>query len=218
MELDNIPGLKKSVARAQAREEELRDFAMAGVNVVLAGVHVRQMTLRHLLILLAAKNAFLCGGPVRVADVALFLWVLSPEFSIERKARVAFLERIVRRVRFEKAVRAIDKYVDEALIDRPTGASRNETAPMASFVATVIHEVASSHGWGRDEILDSPIAELYQYLRLIIRDDYLAKGLRPPPVFNRLSDKVRKDMTLAYLKKKKPKVRSTRTRKRGTKR
>lgn len=191
--LDSIPAVCKAVARAERNADERRDLALSGVDLRLCGLDVRQLTPRHLLILFAARNPFLFGGRRASEHVAQFLWIVraqpassssSSSASPASNDREKFLRRVAR-IPYLRACKAIDAYIDASLMDKPPSTGSKRSAIVGTF-ASIVHEIASLYGWSRDTILDSPIAEIYQYFRLITRDR------DPKAIFFNPADKARR--------------------------
>ncbi len=196
MILDQIPGFKKKVEAAREEESKLRDFAYTGLPETICGVDVKQFTPRHFLNCLLAKSPFFVGGIPSPVDVGLFLWIVSPGFKpFDLQARNEFLETVIE-VPYADAIAEIDAYIERAFFDRPSGGSSRPA--VASFLASLVHEIASAYGWYIDQILDAPFALLYQQLRMIAREE---DPRRPFP--NRLSDKVVRELVLKHQKKQK---------------
>lgn len=199
MLLDEIPGLKEARTAALAREETLREIPFLPANLDICGVEVRQFTPRHFILLNAAGSPFLGAGEIAIEHVAQFLWVISPQFCTDPFARDLFLANV--QLSFETddddklatLIAAIDRYLEDALIDRPSGAG-SET-PLTHFAAAIVDEIASEYGWDDEVILEKPFARLFQYLRRIERR-------RDPrtPRFNRLSDGAERAAVKAWLK------------------
>src|SRR5688500_6466026 len=78
MELESLPAYRRAIAHGARFEEALRESAWLPLGVQICGVPVRQLTLRHLLMLFRGGSPFLCGGRVRRGHVAAFLWCVSP--------------------------------------------------------------------------------------------------------------------------------------------
>jgi hypothetical protein len=177
---DTIPGY----AEALARERELRELAFCGACAPIAGVEVVPLTLRRLALLRLAHNPFVAGsGPIRAADAALFLWVVSSVFKpADTAARDAFVKRIAA-LPTRDVQAGIYEYLHLAFFDLDAG-SNQTSAPIASFEASVVHTLAKEYGWTRDAILDLSLAEISQYLRLI-------DASRGSPVVNPTSDGVK---------------------------
>lgn len=184
--LDNIPAVRKAVARAERLAEEARDLALSGVDLRLCGLTVRQLTARHLMHLFAARSPFLFGGIPQPWQIAQFFLIVRPHDGqpYAPQAGDPFMRRVVR-ISYRRAVRAIDAYIDAAIMDRPAGSGPKRDAIAGTF-ASIVHSIATAYGWTRDAILDSPIAETYQYFRLIERD------ANPKALFFSPADKARR--------------------------
>lgn len=182
-------------AKKKEREYRARPF-LREASLKLCGVVVKQFTLRHLTYLHAAGCCFVAGGDPTAEHVAVFLWICSPCFSIDKKERQSFIRSIVN-VSFLKSCDEINAYLNDALFDIPRGASQG--VPIASFEAQIIHEIASAYGWGANQILDTPMAELLQYVRMIDRD-WQAKAGKKPITSNPLSDAVMSDFLAEFMK------------------
>ena len=190
--LKDIPGLAEKLADARRREAELRDLPFLGVDLDIGGVAVKQITPRHWLYLDAAGVPFFCAEAMNPVHVALFLWILSPKFRPgDIAARDAFLLEIVN-VDYAAAVKAIGEFVDDAFLDRPEGGG-SSSAPTTSYVAAIIDMIATGgYTWTKDVILDTPFAELFQYIRRI------EQRLYGVPLINRFTDRARREAVLAH--------------------
>lgn len=185
--LEQIPGFAEEFEEAKAKEREFRELAFFGLPLLVAGIEIRVMTLRDHAVLACAGSPFVVGGSVTLADVGVFLWALSPEFTEDREAREAFMARIAA-LDFEKAVEAIRDYRTMLFVDAPKGGSGG--TPATAFIASVTHRLASAYGWSRNSIHDLPLPEVFQYLKRLSGDDGAI-------MFNPFSDKVKGD----YLRK-----------------
>ena len=107
----------------------------------------------------------------------------------KKNPRRAFVASIAH-LPFERAVRAISRYLDRMLIDKPVSTENgNFAAPDTSFAAGIIHALASEYGWSQDDVLDVPMPRLFQYLRLIQRE-HNPKLARFNPIRARLTKKI----------------------------
>jgi hypothetical protein len=186
-----IPGYVGAIRRADRLEDYWRDFAFLGVNEQLrmAGGHkveVRLLSLRMFVQLCAVQSPFFVGGAVRPEHVAQFLWRLSPQYDAnDRKLRAEYVATL-RELPFASSVRAISRFIDRMLIDKPPVSAKSEQSGSKhdlSFAASMIHSFASSYGWSPDQILDLPIPALFQFLRAIQREN------QDTIVFNPLRDR-----------------------------
>jgi hypothetical protein len=175
-----IPGYARIMARVDRLENYWRDFAFLGINEELRlgkmRVEIRLLTLRMFVQLMAVRSPFVVGGRVRAEDLLVLLWRLSPKYdSSDKAARAAFVESIapifVAEV-FPRAVRTVSRFFDRMLLDKPP-VSEGEgvsSKPDASFAAGVIHLIASKYGWRQDDILDTPMPVLFQFIRKLQRE------------------------------------------------
>ena len=86
------------------------------------------------------------------------------------KVRQEFVEQ-VRGLDYFQAVRAINRFVDRMLLDRPIGSKGSRTDPADTSVdADIVHMIAGAYGWTRDYIVNLPMPEIFQALRSIQRD------------------------------------------------
>lgn len=149
-----------------------------GIVPDLCGSPVRPLTLRHVLELMLAGNAFFTGRRALLADVFDFLWRLHPAFfrpgSVDRFFDWPSRERLVRRVRtidLRAAEHEIFAYIQEAYADRPgddgepDGAQPKLLIPHANLVDALIEWFAAMYGWEPSTTLGMPVAQLFQLRR-----------------------------------------------------
>ncbi len=177
-----IPGYAEAVKAEQAN----RDLAYLKDCPPICGVAVRHMNARHWILLAGCGNKFITGGRPAIEDVAMFLWFLSPAYSVTPEDRDVFVAAICHRLVLMEAVGPIREYLDRTFQDCAQGGagdSKYYTAPIASTVDLLARE----YGWTDEHILEMPLARLFQQLRRIeMRYD------RKKPQFNR-SDKLVSD-------------------------
>lgn len=158
---NSVPGY----AEAVEAERTNRDLAFIGLPVPLCGVVVRQLTLRHLLLLEHCGNAFICGGIPEPSDVALFLWFLSPDYCLDPKKRDEFV-RGVARLKMVESVLAIRAFLDGAFMDAPQNLDGGKA--YFSTAAGLVSMLAREFGWDDEAILEKPVARLFQYQKAIL--------------------------------------------------
>lgn len=182
--LDKIPGYRAAVER----ENALRDAAFLDLPERICGFEVRPLTPSLFIALDGAGSPFVSGGPAEPADVSVFLWAISTEYTRCDEARSRFITR-TRAVEFSAACKEISDYLADAFQDcPPTSAAEGcEIIPYASWTSAVIDLLASEYGWGQAEILGMPLKCVFQYVRRIQKRRNPGKTL-----FNR-SDTVRGD-------------------------
>lgn len=177
----NVPGY----AEAAQRQEALRDSVFLGLPLTICGLPCDQLNARHLAILTHCRNGFVCGGEITGVAVGQFLWCLSPDYSpINTKGRAARLKQ-VSGLNFAKAKKEIEEYTDGVFMDSHAGGSpRSES--YNSWLAGLVDALASEYGWKQQEILDLPLAAVFQYVRLIRK-----RNGDNEPQFNKLTDEVK---------------------------
>lgn len=92
-----------------------------------------------------------------------------------KRSRSKFIER-VRGLPFRQTVRAINRFVDRMLFDRPASSGRRNAPATSepadtSVAADIIHLITGAYGWHRDQVLALPMPEVFQALRKIQRDN-----------------------------------------------
>ena len=189
---DEIAGYSEAVER----EKATRDAAFVNLPREVCGKPVLPITLRRLLILDGVKSPFITNHTTPSgADVALFLWVCSPEFCADKSKRDKFIAGC-RKLKYAQAVSEIGEMILETFYDSPArGKEEGERASYWSFAASVIDTIATEYGWYEEQILDAPLARVLQYVKIISHRKLAASG-NPPPLFNP-SDKVKHDWLVA---------------------
>jgi hypothetical protein len=218
--LDNVPGYRRTLARAYEVEDSYRERSYLGLSEKICGIPIGPLTLQAFLQFSRIGSPFICGWRrPAINDVAYFLFRLSPAFeraraakqkelnlesrkpgkieswlrsrfpnsflaswlpdnsTPEERAAAAFIKvrrefaEQVRGIDYFAAVRAIDRFVDRMLLDKPIGSKGSLSDPADTSVPTdIIHLIAGAYGWSRDEILELPMPEVFQALRKIQRD------------------------------------------------
>lgn len=160
---------REAYLAAIAKERDNRDFAFFDLPHTICGVDVVQMTLRQLMVRFAINCPFVNGRTPEAEDVAAFLWHLSPRFKFPTSAadRSKFIQEIALTVPYDRAVREIAEYIDITFMDAPAESGSGSKVPTASIAAVLIDIFATNYSWSRAEILDTPLAQLYQLLREI---------------------------------------------------
>lgn len=161
-----IPGYREAISK----EREARDLVFLGVGQSLCGLEVNPLTPIALLRLDAVENAFAVGVEPSAVDVAQFIWCVSPEYNPKARFKRWSTVRKLRRVKLEDACREIDEYLKLSFMDAP--ARTNQAASSyTSWIASLVHRMASSYGWSQQQVLDCPFRALWQYIAHIRRDE-----------------------------------------------
>lgn len=163
LDLDAIPGYRE----ACEREQEARNLAVSSQTVPLCGLSVYQLAPRHVCLLRLCQNAFFCGGRIQPEDVAFFLWVVSPEYSLDHKKRDKFLRRNVSALKYVDSVKQIKEYLDRAFMDAPPTGGDPGGAQYVAPVVFLIDLFASQYGWTDEKTMSTPLPALFQYMKAI---------------------------------------------------
>jgi hypothetical protein len=161
-----LPGF----AEAAATQSAARDLPFLGVSIPIAGANVLPITLRGYTVISQAGNPWVCGGMATDAAALAFIWVVSDEYEFAKAPPKKFIERFARQWNDEERVK-LDEYVDLMFLDTNSGDSTNRDASKVSAAASYIHLLTKAYGWTREQILDTPISELNQYVRCIAMDN-----------------------------------------------
>jgi hypothetical protein len=194
--LEQLPEYRRATRRGAALEEHWRDNAFLGLDEKICGITVRAITLRMFLRLCRARSPFLCPGRIRPGHVAQFLWHLSPKHKMPhergyKRARQAFADSIAR-LDYRTARRAIFRYIWRHFMDRPPSKRARKSEPASvSIAAAIIHALAKSYGWNDEEILDKPMARIYQYI-IELRTEHARDAKQPVPTFTPVVSRLRK--------------------------
>ncbi len=185
---------------AVRKERTLRDRAFLGGNEIVAGVVVRQLSLRTVLYLEHAQNGFMI--PFRfdddlevLAHAVQVLYFSTPKwrapevepYSFWKHSLTSWREEVFRR----KALRGIDpvelvnevrEWTDEAFMDCPSGGGA-DGVPKPSYASHPAHLTdlfAAAHlNFTYDEIMDMPLKRLWQHWRLAANRVYDVKLTNP---------------------------------------
>lgn len=150
----------------------------------IAGVEVVPLTMRRLCYLRIANNAFVSGNDkITPAHAAQFMWIVSRGFKPGDIAARDIFIRSIAKLPTADVFAGISAYLEDAFFDIESSSGSNR-APISSWEASVIDSLASEYGWTREAIMDLPVAEISQYLRLI-------EHRRGGSVVNPLSDGVK---------------------------
>ncbi len=185
MPTPEIPGLKEAIER----EQQVRDYAVLRLPHEVCGIQINPLRLRDYILLSSIRNPFIAGGYKRKVDAAQLIWLLSTTYlaptggflqRIQSRLRRSALMWTIGKIEEDELIAEVDEFLDEMFMDAP-GGSANSTPPCASFGAELIHLMHER--WTREELLNMPLPELWQYLRCM--------GDPKAPKFNKFSDRAK---------------------------
>ena len=174
-----IADYEAAVAREkEAREHAFLDLAPYVIPTQRGGMSLRLLTVRDFAILANIGDPCIDGADT--AECAAILRTLSfldyhrPKTSLARTFRALKIAKLP-----EAELRAgLVAYFDAMFIDAPPS-SGVRGRPYFSWEAMLVHRMASAYGWSRNEIMDTPIAAVYQLLKI-----QTAEGDPRAPLFN----------------------------------
>jgi hypothetical protein len=126
----------------------------------ICGLPVRQMTLQHYFMLHGIGSPFIHSRDFEPKDIAIFLWVLSPEFVPCPHARKEFFKKAIK-VKIMDAVDQLNDYIEMTFADADT--SKDGTpSKFANFLAYQIDLFAREYSWQIQYILELPLRQIFQ--------------------------------------------------------
>jgi hypothetical protein len=114
-------------------------------------------------------------GDLSLKHVELFLWVVSPGFSVDRTAArrfrrfrhsMRFLFRC-RRSRQLEIANAVGEYIADAFADAPAGSGGALRVSYASWISRLVDLFGSEYGWSAAQVLALPVKVAFQQERQI---------------------------------------------------
>jgi hypothetical protein len=167
------------------QEELQRSVAFLGVTELICGVEVLPFSLAHLCRLQCVGSPFVSGGAHSPADVALFLWAVSPEYRPRSWFRRYLFVRKLRGIPFAEAVKGITDYLNEAFQDHTGGKSEGFSPSYWSGFASMVATLATEFHWSEADIMHMPLKRVWQYMRIV------EKRHNPKAWFTNPSSKIR---------------------------
>lgn len=163
--LDQIPEYKQAAEQERAN----RELAFCGLPIPVCGLLSNVLTPRLYVRLWGCENAFVCGRDPSSEDIAMFLWFISLDYSLDAGERHRFVKHRASKLHTAEAIRGIYGYLVMCFQDAPRGESDAEGMQKSytSGIAAIVDILAGEYGWGDKDILDMPLPRIYQYLRRI---------------------------------------------------
>lgn len=118
------------------------------------------MTLRHYFLLQGIESPFFTNKDFNPEDIAVFLWVLSPEFVPCENAKKEFFKKAIK-VKIIDAVKGINDYLDMTFADSDTE-DGVKPSKFANFIAYQIDILAHEYGWDIEYIMELSLRQVFQ--------------------------------------------------------
>ena len=160
-------------AEERAREESHREEAFLNVTMTVCGEELRMMTPQDFLILNGIESPFVCSRDIEATDVVLFLWHLNVKNDgssswFNRRRRRQMIKRIIG-LQFGECIKQIQNYTDKAFQDAPRASEEKGeriSKPLGTcFLVPLIMRIAKETGWSKDEIMRTPMPQLFQFVK-----------------------------------------------------
>ncbi|MDE2099886.1 MAG: hypothetical protein KGL39_21715 [Patescibacteria group bacterium] len=195
--LGRIPGIQEAIAKARKEQALLREAAWKNLPTNICGFTVRMMTVSDYAVLDHYESPFLYRQAPNFAELALFLWALSPQCKAWNERRIQYGRSLSaflysRRVRisintdekFVQAVKACFKHVENMFFDSPPSSGRQGHG--GCYLAQWFDFLQSEYRISDEEIWAMPLPQMFQRIRAI----QLRKGVKLPE-FNKVEDEVK---------------------------
>ena len=117
------------------------------------------MTIRQFFILDGIGSPYISNRQPTAADLAIFLWILSPKYTTSKADRDKFCAEIYG-VEIFKATKDIERYITATFQDAET--SDGQEKRYASFITYLIDLYGREYGWKPEQIMELPMRQLYQ--------------------------------------------------------
>lgn len=161
-------------------------------ETTLCGKRVQRMTLRHWIILSGIDCPFERGLTPEPHEIIQFLWVLSPAFKPFAPIRRFLFVLSCQKAPYGKWALDCQRFWDDTFQDQPpaVGDDTSYKSPSVSFAAAVVYQTCQAARLTRSEVMDTPLQESFQYMKLARIRQALMNGENPSE-FNP-SDKILK--------------------------
>ena len=162
----SIPGYREAVEM----EEANRDLALFD-TVPICGLSCKPMSVRSWVLLRQMGDRFVTGSSMPTPeDIAVFLWIHSPEYRLDEKFRIKWVKRHIRPL-FKShgvgwCIDQINRHIERSFQDSMGGGGGGKS--YINSAAGVVDLIASQYGWTDQHILDMPLARIFLFQRAII--------------------------------------------------
>ena len=199
--LREIPGLAEALASAKSNQLVTRENSLLNLSYDLCGLKARTMTIRDYVLLQRIGSPFIRRVEPTMDDLAIFLWVLSPQFNkwLGRKW-FAFLQpvaaffhgRKVRRVfgknipeTSEAVVVKCFEYIDKMFYDSPPALANGQESCLC-YLTGWFDAIQSEYQFPSEQVWNMGLPELFQRLNAIRQ-----RNNPSVPSFNKGTDSIK---------------------------
>lgn len=128
------------------------------------GIKVKNMSLKHLMMLDGIESPFLNGGDIKDSDIALFLWIISANYSTSKKGKESFFKKCVK-IQTLPAIAWIKEYIRKTFVDSDT-MSMGEKG-QTYFITYFVDLFAREYNWSYEQIMSLPLRIGFQLITAI---------------------------------------------------
>lgn len=187
---------KYAEIRAKFEKDRLKAWSSAP-GFKIGSFDVYPLSLRSMIDLELAGNAFFTGSQILHGDIAAYIWRHMPEYDqsdpdFEKNYNV-FVKRISKETGTIELIDTIQRHSEAAFADDPTvvefgGISQNYTMPAIAGIAALCHEYGAAYGVNPVEVADIDLRIVFQCCRAIRMSGGKAKFSEPKSLREAKSD------------------------------
>ena len=118
------------------------------------------MNLKHYFTLHGIGSPFIHTLDFSPEDIAIFLWVMSPEYVPCKLEKKEFFKKAIK-VKMLEAIDQIKKFLEMTFADADT-TKDGEPSKYASFLTYQIDLFAKEYGWEIEYIMELPLRQIFQ--------------------------------------------------------
>jgi len=201
LSLSQIPGLAEALSQAKHRQFITRENSLLNLTYDLCGIKVRTMTVRDYVLLERIGSPFVSRVEPEMADLALFLWILSPNFNMwnsrwwlawprtlaaflyGRKVSSMFGSNIPETS--ELVIVKAFEYIDTMFYDSPPALTSGYESCL-SYLTGWFDSIQSEYHFTSNQVWDMGLPELFQRLNAIRQ-----RNNPQVPTFNKGTDEIK---------------------------
>lgn len=155
------PELQELIENASAWSNE----AFVNVSEDCYGLEINNMNLYHLMMLDGIESPFLKGGEIKDTDIALFLWIVSKNYSDNNKHKQKEFFKKVTKIKNIPAINWIKTYLKKTFIDSDT-MNRGDKGQVY-FISYFIDLFAREYSWNYEQIMQLPLRVAFQLITAV---------------------------------------------------
>jgi len=155
------PELQELIENASAWSNE----AFVNISENCYGLEIDNMNLYHLMMLDGIESPFLKGGEIQDTDIALFLWIVSKDYSDKDKKKQKEFFNKVTKIKNIPAINWIKNYLKKTFIDSDT--MNRGGKGQAYFLSYFVDLFAREYSWNYEQIMKLPLRIAFQLITAV---------------------------------------------------